>query len=259
MSGAGLSVKGLAARYGKRSVLSDVSFEFFGGSLVSLLGRNGSGKSTLFRCILGAIPFRGEIRAGGTDTRRLNPSERARLFAYIPQSHGNACAHTAFEMTLMGTTAALGFWSSPGKRENLRAMRALEEAGISHLANRRCDRLSGGERQLVLIARALAQDAPILLMDEPCSSLDYGHQIGVMACARRLADRGYLVIMSTHSPEHALSFADRAMLLIDGSIERPGTPSEVLSAGALERMYGVPFEPVVLRADAARELMLDYI
>ncbi|MDI9389353.1 MAG: ABC transporter ATP-binding protein [Synergistota bacterium] len=237
-----LCVKELTVDYGARRVLSGVSFEVYGGSLVALLGRNGSGKSTLFRCILGLLSYRGRIAAGGRDTRGMSASERASAFAYIPQGHENASSHTALEMVLMGASSRLGFWSTPGRREAHRAVEAMEEIGIGHLSDRRYDRLSGGEKQLVLTARALAQDASILIMDEPCSNLDYGHQLRVLDCAAGLARRGYLVVLSTHNPEHALSFADQALLLMDGAVNISGEPSDVMDAATLERMYGVPLD-----------------
>lgn len=242
MKNSALRVRGVAAKYGRREVLADVSFDVGGGTLLGVLGRNGSGKSTLFRCILGLFPYKGQILIGDRDIRSMNSAERARSLAYIPQSHENASAHSVLEIVLMGTVSRLSFWAAPGRREFARAERALEEAGIAHLGERRYDRLSGGEKQLVLIARALAQDAPVLVMDESCSSLDYGHQIRVLECARDLARKGYLVLLSTHNPDHAFSFVDKVLVLLDGRVRRPAPPVEALDVSTLEKMYGVPLE-----------------
>lgn len=238
-----LSITGLSAGYGTRRVLEGVSLTVEEGVLLSILGRNGSGKSTLFRCILGLLlPIDGEIRVRGISIRDLNVRERARTFAYIPQTHPSLLPLTAFEAVLMGTTPGLGFFSTPGRRERVRAERAMEEIGIAHLAERFCHHLSGGELQLVLIARALAQDARILVMDEPCSNLDYGNQIRIWRCARRLAHQGYLVLVSTHNPDQSFAFADLAMVLLDGRAERMGPPEAILDRDFLEKVYDVPLE-----------------
>lgn len=238
-----LGVCNLHADYGTRRVLRGVSFSVEAGTLLAVLGRNGAGKSTLFRCILGLLPYSaGKIQVGGADLKSLSIRERARAFAYIPQGRPAALPLTAFEAVLMGTTPGLSCLSVPGRRERRRAEEAMNTVGVSHLANRLCHRLSGGELQLVLIARALAQNAQILVMDEPCSSLDYGNQIRIWHCARHLAGQGYLILVSTHNPDQAFAFADSALVLLDGRTERMGLPEEVLDREILERMYGVPLE-----------------
>lgn len=226
--------------YGRHEVLSDVSFTADGGRLLAVLGPNGVGKTTLFRCILGLQrQYRGSILVDGVEARRLPARQLARRIAYIPQAQTQAFAYTALSMVLMGTTHASPTLSMPGKRETDVAMAALERLGIARLADESFARLSGGERQLVLIARALAQRAGILLMDEPTASLDYGNQAHALSIARELADDGYAVVLSTHNPQHALWYADRALALSGGRVAAFGPPRDVLSAPMIESLYHV--------------------
>lgn len=221
-------------------VLKDVSFQAEDGNLVCLLGCNGAGKSTLLRCILGLLPYRrGNIWADGAEIRSLSVRERARKIAYIPQNRGVLHAYSALEMVLMGTTSRLNGFFCPGVEEKKQAEQALEMLGIAHVMHRSCAQLSGGECQLVLIARAIAQQAKILVLDEPCSSLDFGNQIRVMQRVKMLAEQGYLILMSTHSPEHARLFADRVLVLQNKGIEYDGSSREVITPEVLEQIYGV--------------------
>ena len=236
-----LSVQNLSFAYNCWKVLENVSFEAEPGNLICLLGSNGAGKSTLFRCILGMLPYkRGSIRVDGEEVLPLSYQERAKKIAYIPQSQTGVFNYSALDIVLMGTTSQLGRFSCPGRAQTEQARAALELLGIEHLENRNYAHLSGGEQQLVLIARAVAQQARTLIMDEPCSSLDYGNQVRVMERAQNLAKQGYLVLMSTHNPEQAFQFADRALVLLDKRIECFGVPKEVLNARLIERIYGIP-------------------
>ena len=161
-----IEVRHLSFSYGSRQVLRDVSFSVGKGRLLSVLGPNGVGKSTLFRCILGLLHgFQGEITVDGTAVSTLGARELARKVAYIPQSNYPAFQYSVFDMVLMGTTAQSRAFSPPGPKQEAAAREALERLDIGHLADRSYTRLSGGERQLVLIARALAQQSPVLLMD----------------------------------------------------------------------------------------------
>lgn len=235
-----LCVEHLCFGYRCWNVLDDVSFSADDGNLYCLLGCNGAGKSTLFRCILGMLPFKkGRILADGADIRSLSIKERARRIAYIPQSQSGVFNYSALDIVLMGTTSQLSSFSCPGKSQVEKALKAMEALGVARLAERSYAHLSGGERQLVLIARAIAQQATTLIMDEPCSSLDYGNQIYVMQQVKNLAKKGYLVLMSTHNPEQAFLFADQVLVLQDKRIECCGAPREVLSAPLIERIYGI--------------------
>ncbi len=236
-----LQVEGLSFAYGAHEVLRDVTFSARDGQLLSVLGPNGVGKSTLFRCVLGLLEgYGGMISIDGTDTRPLSAREIAHRIAYIPQTHYPAFNYSVFDMVLMGTTHSMGAFAAPGAKQRRAAETALRRMEILHLAERSYMRLSGGEQQMVLIARALAQESPILLMDEPTASLDYGNQHRVLRCVRRLAhEDGYTVVLSTHNPQHALSYADAILALHAGTVLAAGTPQEVLTEGMLRTLYGV--------------------
>lgn len=236
-----LQVEGLSFAYGAHEVLRDVTFSARDGQLLSVLGPNGVGKSTLFRCVLGLLEgYGGTISIDGTDTRPLSAREIAHRIAYIPQTHYPAFNYSVFDMVLMGTTHSMGAFAAPGAKQRRAAETALRRMEILYLAERSYMRLSGGEQQMVLIARALAQESPVLLMDEPTASLDYGNQHRVLRCVRRLAhEDGYTVVLSTHNPQHALSYADAILALHAGTVLAAGTPQEVLTEGMLRTLYGV--------------------
>ena len=235
-----ITVNGLRFSYGTQPVLQGLSFEAENGKVTAVLGSNGAGKTTLFRCILGFLKgYEGQILVDGIDERKLSPKELAQHIAYIPQSHGRAFAYTVLDMVLMGTTHRLPVLASPGAKEKAEAMAALERIGIDRLAERGFNHISGGEQQLVLIARALAQKANTLLMDEPTSALDYGNRIRVLETLRSLAAEGYSVVLSTHDPDHALRYADTLLAIRNGTTEACGRPEEVLTPALIRSLYGV--------------------
>lgn len=220
-------------------VLKNISFAAENGSLTAVLGPNGVGKTTLFRCILGLLPkYTGDILADGVSTRTISAKELAHLIAYIPQIHAMIFAFSVEDIVLMGTAHRVRSFSAPKEEERKAARKAMEQLNISHLATRNFSKLSGGEQQLVLIARALAQGTRTILMDEPTASLDYGNQMMVLEQVRKLADEGYTVVLSTHHPQQALTYADLALALKDGSVYACGRPEEVLDAKLIEALYG---------------------
>ena len=234
-----LSIENLSFSYGKRSVLRQLSFTAQAGELLAILGPNGVGKTTLFRCVMGLERrYTGRISADGADLAALGPRERAHRVATIPQAHPLSFRYSVSDMVLMGTSHRLSPLAVPGERERAAAREAMARVNILHLSDRPFDHLSGGEQQLVFIARALAQQAKILLMDEPTASLDYGNRLLVLQVARDLAREGYTVLLSTHDPQHALWFADRALALKEGQALAFGVPGEVLNAALLEALYG---------------------
>ena len=243
-----IEVRHLSFSYGSRQVLRDVSFSVGKGRLLSVLGPNGVGKSTLFRCILGLLHgFQGEITVDGTAVSTLGARELARKVAYIPQSNYPAFQYSVFDMVLMGTTAQSRAFSPPGPKQEAAAREALERLDIGHLADRSYTRLSGGERQLVLIARALAQQSTVLLMDEPTANLDYGNQIRVLTKVRALADAGYTIVQSTHNPEQSYLFSHQILAMKDGRVLAHGTPDEVMNENLIKALYGIDAEVVPLR------------
>ena len=234
-----LTIENLSFSYGKHEVLQEVSFTAQAGELLAILGPNGVGKTTLFKCILGLERrYTGRISADGGDLSALSPRERAHRTASIPQAHPLSFRYSAFDMVLMGTSHNLSPFAVPGERERAAARDAMARVNIAGLAERPFDHLSGGEQQLVFIARALAQQAKILLMDEPTASLDYGNRLLVLGVARDLARAGYTVLLSTHDPQHALWFADRALALQGGRVLALGTPREVVTPDRLQQLYG---------------------
>ena len=235
-----LSVQKLSFSYGERPVLEDISFSLEKGEFLSVLGPNGVGKSTLFRCILGLLPgYQGRILSDGEDMRGLSRREMSRRIASIPQINRPSFGYSVLDTVLMGTTRQLSAFAQPGQAQVRQAMDALDRVGAAQLAERDFTHLSGGEQQLVLVARAIAQQAGILVMDEPTSALDYGNQLRILGLVRELASEGYGVLLSTHNPQHALTFASRILALADGRVAALGRPEEVLTQALVHRLYGV--------------------
>lgn len=248
-----IEVQHLSFSYGPRQVLKDISFSVDKGEFLSILGPNGVGKSTLFRCMLGLLSgYTGNVIVDGVNARRFSVPEAAKHIAYIPQSSRPIFNYSVFDIVLMGRSSSLSPFRSPDKQDNDRCRWALDKVGISHLARRCYHRLSGGEQQLVLIARALVQDAPILMLDEPTANLDFGNQLLVLQQARSLAQEGYTVIQTTHHPEQSYLFSDRILAVQNGQVLTQGTPAQVLTQETMKFLYGVDVDVVSLYQDRAR-------
>ena len=248
-----IEVRNLNFSYGNRQVLHDVSFTVGSGEFLSILGPNGVGKSTLFRCVLGLLSgYTGTVRIDGTDALSFSVREMAKHIAYIPQSSHPIFNYSVSDIVLMGRTSGLSTFRSPKKQDVEICQWAMEKVGISHLALRCFHRLSGGEQQLVLIARALVQKAPVLMLDEPTANLDFGNQLRVLEQARSLAREGYTVIQTTHHPEQSYLFSDRILTIQNGRVLKEGTPEEVLTEETIHALYGVDVEVVSLYNDNAR-------
>lgn len=249
----GIEIKNLSFSYGDRQVLQNISFRVEQGEFLSILGPNGVGKTTLLRCMLGLHSgCTGQVLVDGVDIRTLSPREAARHIAYIPQSSRPVFNYSVSAMVLMGRTGALAPYQSPGREDREICHWALEKVGISHLSDRCFHRLSGGEQQLVLIARALAQKAPILVLDEPTANLDFGNQHLLLRQAQALAREGYAVIQTTHNPEQSYRYSDKILALRDGQILMEGPPETVLTGETLGALYGVEVEVVSLDGDRCR-------
>ncbi|GJE25533.1 ABC transporter ATP-binding protein [Methylobacterium organophilum] len=235
-----LSVEGLSFGYPGRTVGRDVSFALKAGEVLCLLGPNGGGKTTLFKTVLGLLPAQaGRVSLDGQDIARWSRAQVARALAYVPQAHAAFFPFSVREVVLMGRASRLPPFASPGPSDHAAAEQALARLGIGHLAGRIYTEISGGERQMALIARALAGEPRILVMDEPTASLDFGNQARVLSQVRRLAARGIAVILSTHDPGHAFLCADRVLALHEGRLAAAGPPAETVTPEILRRLYGV--------------------
>lgn len=248
-----MRIENLHFSYGNHEVLKGVSFGVEDRGFVSLLGPNGAGKSTLFRCMLGLLePSAGSVHICGRDIRNMPPAELSHRVAYIPQSHTPVFNFSVFDMVLMGTTAQMPRFAAPGKKQKELAEAAMERMGISHLKNRGCSNISGGERQLALIARAIAQQAKILVMDEPSASLDYGNKLRVMETVKSLTQDDYTIIQSTHDPDQAYLYSDQILALYDGKVLACGTPRDTVSSELISALYGVDVEVCSMHGDDVR-------
>ena len=236
-----LKIRGLESCYGESCIVSGLTLDVPKGEIVGLIGRNGVGKSTLFRCILGLSPhYSGTILVNGKDLRALSVRERAREISYIPQSHAPVYDYEVVDVVLMATGNDLKMLATPGEAQLQRAHEALARIGIEHLAHRTYTQISGGEQQLVLIARALAQNAQTIIMDEPTSALDLRHQLVVMEAARRYAaETGAVCLAVVHDLLTASRFSRSLLLLEEGRISALASPEEVLRAEKLEPVYHV--------------------
>ena len=235
-----LKAERLAFGFPGRTVGEGIDFALAPGEVLCLLGPNGGGKTTLIRTLLGLLATHaGMIRLNERALQEHSRKEIAQLIGYVPQAHAGAFAYSVNDMVLMGRTAHMGLFASPSAADRDAAGRAIETLGIAHLAGRPFTEISGGERQLALVARALAQEPRVLVMDEPTSSLDFGNQVRVLGRVRRLAAQGIAVLMSSHQPDHALQCADRALLLGEGRAIALGAPRDVVNPESLKRLYGV--------------------
>jgi iron complex transport system ATP-binding protein len=240
-----LEARGLSFGFPDRTVGHGVTFSLSDGEAMCVLGPNGGGKTTLFRTLLGLLPRHGgEVRLDGTAIESLKRGEIARRAGYVPQGHAAYFAYTLRQFVLMGRTARLGAFAVPGKADRQIADRALESLGISALGEQPINEVSGGERQLALVARALAQEPRLLVMDEPTANLDFGNQVRVLERIIALAASGIAILFSSHDPDHAFIGAQRAMLLGKGRVLESGEPAAVVRPDTLEKLYGVPVQVV---------------
>jgi iron complex transport system ATP-binding protein len=224
-----LELAGVGFGYGRGGmdwVFRNVSFKVLPGTATAVLGPNGSGKTTLVRCAAGLLsPVEGRVT-------------RAARAGYVPQAHGSTFAYRALDMVLMGRAQQIGLFRSPGAADRAAALEAMDRVGIAGLGSRFFPTLSGGEQQLVLIARAIAAGCPVLVLDEPATGLDLKNQVRVLRLLRELMTDGMAVLLSTHHPDHALYLADRAVLLTPTGA-RTGDALNLLSEKELTALYGV--------------------
>lgn len=240
-----LSAHDLSYGYSERQIGRGIGLELKPGEVLALLGPNGSGKTTLLKTLLGLLPKQGgELTLDGAPLAALSVAERARMLGYVPQAHAGTFAFSVFTVVLMGRTAHGGLFAAPSAHDRAIAMAMLERLGVAKLAERPYTQISGGERQLALIARALAQEPRYVILDEPTASLDFGNQGKVMVEIRRLASEGLGVLFTTHDPNQALRYADHVLMIRDGRAIAAGRAAELLVPERLAELYGVAIETV---------------
>ncbi len=224
-----------------REVLKGVSLSVAPGDILCLLGSNGVGKTTLLRCLLGfARPSAGSVSVDGVDVAHLTARQRAHHMAYVPQHSSLAFPYTAREVVLMGRVSYLAGGAGHSARDREAADEAFERLRVTHLAGRRYQELSGGEKQMVLVTRALAQQAGVLVMDEPTANLDYRNQVRILAAIKQLSGEGLGILMTSHYPDHAFLACSKAALMSGGRIVSMGPPDEVVTSESLSALYDTP-------------------
>ncbi len=235
--------------YHNRKVLHEVTLDFKQGEVVSLLGPNGSGKTTLLKILLGLLkPQSGSVRFEGRLLQSYARNELAQRIAYVPQVHREAFAYTVADVVLMGRMPYHGFFSTYSARDREIAEGAMARLNILELQNRAYTEISGGERQLTLIARAVAQGANVFIMDEPVNGLDYGNQMRLLADINGLAKEGLTFIMTTHFPDHALMTADRVILFKEGTVIADGAPETTITKETLHALYRIDVHVATITA-----------
>jgi iron complex transport system ATP-binding protein len=236
----GLEVKNLACGYRGRAVIGNINLTAEPGEVICILGPNGVGKTTFFKTVLGLLPpLAGQICWWNNPVHFSSNREKARFAAYVPQTHTPPFPYLAREVVVMGRVSHLPVYKNPGKKDYAVCDTALERLRITRLANRAYTTLSGGERQMVLIARALVQEPAFLMMDEPTSNLDYGNQFRVLKQIIRLAGEGLVILMTTHSPVHAALCATKVVLFQAGKPVETGKPEDIITEANLRAAYGV--------------------
>ncbi|NTU43250.1 MAG: ABC transporter ATP-binding protein [Nitrospirales bacterium] len=243
-----IETRNLSFDYNGRPTVNNLSLSLRKGEVTALLGPNGSGKTTLLKLILGILrPRSGEVFLDGTPLRSLSPRDLARRVAYVPQTHRGSFPYSVFDLALMGRMPYSSFFSRYTKRDREIVMDCLERLGIAHLRERPCTEISGGQRQLALIARAMVQGADTFIMDEPTNGLDYGNQISLLERVSSFAAEGMTFIITTHHPDHALHVSDRVVMIKEGRVVAEGRPEETITPENLYDLYRVRVAVVSLQ------------
>ncbi len=256
-----LECQDISFKYDDKNIIDRLSFTVNKGEIFCLLGPNGCGKTTLLDCVLGLhkIPG-GQIKLGGQLLAALKPREIARQVAYVPQAHERTFPYTVLEIVLMGRASFVGLAGLPGKEDRLAAEAALDQVGVRYLSKRPYTKLSGGEGQLVMIARALAQNTKFLVMDEPTAHLDFRHELKILEVMVNLVKEHHLaILMATHFPNHAFYFENqqvksRVAMMEQGRFFAVGPPSQVLSESNVQQLYNINARVLCYSGDGVQEL-----
>lgn len=243
-------VKNAACGYGQKRILNDISLHIESGSILCLLGPNGVGKTTLFKSMLGFLKLEaGRVLIDGEDICSWPIKKTAQIIGYVPQVHTPPFPFTVLDVVAMGRVAHMGLFASPRREDIKEAEQMLERLGVGDFKDKIYTEISGGERQMVLIARALAQHPRILIMDEPTSNLDFGNQIRVLRQISMLADEGMAIIMTSHFPDHSFLCSSEVALLQRDSTLKTGTAEEIVTEENLKRAYGVDVRVICQEVD----------
>ena len=238
-----ITLKNLRYRYpiSKTDVLKGISLQIPEGKVTALLGPNGSGKSTLFKVLIKVLsPYEGDVYVNGKDLKYIDVESLSRTIAWVPQEEDSLFPYTILDYVLLGRTPHLGFFSMPSKKDEEIAHNILAQLNLSNIAHRKVLTLSGGEKKLVSIARALTQQSDTLILDEPTAHLDIGNKVKVLNIIRKMANSGKTVIFSTHDPNEAFLVADNIAIMNGGEIISEGPPAVAMTEESLEKVYGVP-------------------
>jgi iron complex transport system ATP-binding protein len=235
-----LEIKNAALGYHKKAVLTNINLELNTGQIICVLGKNGAGKTTLFKTILGILPLlKGEILLNGKNIGDWSRKKFARVVAYVPQARALPFPFTVSDVVLFGRTAYLSAFASPSKNDRIIADDCLEKLRITHLKKRIFTQLSGGEQQMVIIARALAQQPAFLIMDEPTASLDFGNQMKIIGQVKELKDDDLGVMMATHYPNHAFMCDADVAAIHQNSIWKQGNCNNIITESVLKKIYDI--------------------
>lgn len=237
-----IEAKNISFSYDKKEILHNINFELFQGDVLSLIGKNGCGKTTLLKILLGILKSKGEIKIASKNINSYKNKELAKLISYVPQTHQIPFDYKVFDVVLMGRLAHINLFSNFSSKDKKIALNALEKVGISHLKDKIYSKISGGERQLCFIARALTQESKIIFMDEPVTGLDYGNQLKLLKFLKELSNEGYTFIKTTHYPDHALYASNKVMMLQDGKVLDIGNIDEKLTTKNIKELYDVEVE-----------------
>ncbi len=233
-------IEDLKFSYGKKEILKGLDFEIKSSDIVSILGPNGCGKTTLLKLMLGFLkPSSGKIYFKGKDISKIDPKEYFQQVAYIPQIHESAFGYTVKDVVLMGRMPYKSLFSNFNKEDRTISSEALDILGISHLAEEIYTTLSGGQRQLVLIARAIAQQADVFIMDEPVNGLDFGNQYKLLQKIKELSKKDITFIKTSHYPDHVFFVSNEALFLNKGNLLVKGDPNEIINEDNIKKVYEI--------------------
>ena len=237
-----IDAKNISFSYGNKKILNNIDFQLYQGDVLSLVGQNGCGKTTLLKTLLGIFKSDGEIKILSKNINEYKNKELAKLISYVPQTNQIPFDYTVFEVVLMGRLAHIGLFSNYSQIDKEIALKALEKVGITNLKDNIYSKISGGERQLTFIARALTQESKIIFMDEPVTGLDYGNQLKLLKFLKELSSEGYTFVKTTHYPDHALYASNKVIMLKNGQILDVGDIDEKLTSSNIKKLYDVDVE-----------------